>query len=59
MLFLLIYEIPTSVFLNSLVIVLISSPKKVKVVHFLLCALFYSVGMYLPDDDFMKSRNMQ
>jgi hypothetical protein len=34
MLFLVLYDTPVSVFLNSLVIVLVSGPKKVKVAHF-------------------------
>jgi hypothetical protein len=41
MMFLVIYEIPTSVFLNNFVIVLIWGPKNVKVVHFLFGILLF------------------
>jgi hypothetical protein len=42
--FLVLHGIPISVFLNSLVIVLVSGPKKVKVAHFFFCSLFLFGG---------------
>jgi hypothetical protein len=38
MLFFVLNDVPTSVFLNNLVIVLVSGPKYVKVAHFLFCS---------------------
>jgi hypothetical protein len=37
-LFFVLNDIPTSAFLNNLVIVLVSGPKYVKVAHFLFCS---------------------
>jgi hypothetical protein len=43
-LFFVLNDIPTSVFLNNLVIVLVSGPKYVKVDHFLFCSILYCGG---------------